>query len=89
MTTTGFDVAFIYNKTIFSELGVEPPKTWPELKSILDKALAANYIPFFAELGDRGIVGGQISRLHHDPGRHDDGCQYPQDGYQPGRDSRR
>ena len=59
MTTTGFDVAFIYNKTIFSELEVEPPKTWTELKSILEKAQAANYIPLFAELGDQQY-GGQF-----------------------------
>jgi multiple sugar transport system substrate-binding protein len=59
MTTTGFDVAFIYNKAIFSELGVEPPKTWPELKSIFEKALTANFIPFFAELGDQEY-GGQF-----------------------------
>jgi ABC-type glycerol-3-phosphate transport system substrate-binding protein len=59
MTTTGFDVAFIYNKTIFTELGVEAPKTWSELKSILQKAQAAGYIPFFAELGDQSY-GGQF-----------------------------
>lgn len=57
MTTTGFDVAFIYNKTIFAELGVEPPKTWPEFKSILDKAQAANYIPLFAQLGEARYGG--------------------------------
>jgi ABC-type glycerol-3-phosphate transport system substrate-binding protein len=59
MTTTGFDVAFIYNKTIFNELGVQPPKTWPELVAILEKAKAANYIPLFAELGDQSY-GGQF-----------------------------
>src|SRR5579875_3062813 len=52
MTTTGFDVAFFYNKSVFSKLKVDPPTTWAELISALEKAKHAGYIPFFCCLGE-------------------------------------
>jgi ABC-type glycerol-3-phosphate transport system substrate-binding protein len=38
LTTTGFDVAFIYNKTIFAKLGLKIPRTWAQLLAVLQKA---------------------------------------------------
>jgi ABC-type glycerol-3-phosphate transport system substrate-binding protein len=52
LTTTGFDVAFFYNKTIFSKLGIAVPQTWDELISDYQKIKAAGYIPLDIELGD-------------------------------------
>jgi raffinose/stachyose/melibiose transport system substrate-binding protein len=39
-------VLVLYNKAIFSELGVEEPQTWDEMLAIASKAKAAGYIPF-------------------------------------------
>ena len=41
---SGCDV--FYNKTIFSEVGVEVPKTIDELEAVADKLLEAGYTPF-------------------------------------------
>lgn len=42
----GKAVPFVfYNKAIFKELGVEPPKTWDEFLDIAEKAKNAGYIP--------------------------------------------
>jgi len=42
----GKAVPFVfYNKAIFQELGVEPPKTWADFLNIAEKAKAAGYIP--------------------------------------------
>ncbi|MCL4251668.1 MAG: extracellular solute-binding protein [Anaerolineae bacterium] len=37
---------FAYNKTMFDEVGVEPPKTWGEFMEIQQKLKDAGYIPF-------------------------------------------
>jgi raffinose/stachyose/melibiose transport system substrate-binding protein len=36
---------FLYNKQIFARLGLQPPRTWPELLSVVDRLRAAGYIP--------------------------------------------
>ena len=59
LTTTGFDVAFIYNKTIFARLGLSIPRTWAQLVPMLQKAKNAGYIPLDFELGDTSY-GGQV-----------------------------
>ena len=59
LTTTGFDVAFIYNKTIFAKLGLSIPRTWTQLLAVLQKAKNAGYIPLDFELGDTSY-GGQV-----------------------------
>lgn len=38
--------AFAYNKTLFDEVGVQPPKTWGEFMAIQQKLKDAGYIPF-------------------------------------------
>ena len=38
--------AFVYNKNIFDEVGVQPPKTWAEFLDIQSKIKAAGYTPF-------------------------------------------
>ncbi|WP_245584623.1 ABC transporter substrate-binding protein [Spirochaeta cellobiosiphila] len=46
-------VGMWYNKKIFKELGVDVPKTWPELLNIVKKAKAAGYVPVALGGGDR------------------------------------
>lgn len=52
LSTTGFDVGFFYNKSIFSKLKASPPKTWAQLLDVLSAAKQAGYIPFFCCLGE-------------------------------------
>lgn len=52
LSTTGFDVGFFYNKTIFSKLGLNPPQTWSEMVADFKKIKAAGYTPLEFELGD-------------------------------------
>lgn len=54
LTTTGFDVGFFYNKTIFSKLKLSVPSTWADLVSNLEtvKNAGQGYIPFFCCLGE-------------------------------------
>lgn len=52
MTTNGFDVAIYYNKSIFQQVGVQPPTTWAEFMDIQQKIKAAGFIPFVFPLGD-------------------------------------
>lgn len=40
-------VGVIYNKAIFTELGLEVPKTWDEFIAVAEKVKAAGKIPFF------------------------------------------
>lgn len=61
LTTTGFDVAFIYNKTIFSQLHLKVPKTWPQLLTDYKKIKAAGDIPLVWELGSHQY-GGQTEQ---------------------------
>jgi len=44
-------VAFVYNKKVFSALGLQPPKTWPELISVAKRLKARGVTPF--ALGSR------------------------------------
>lgn len=39
-------VAFVYNKKVFSALGLQPPKTWPELVSLAKRLKANGVTPF-------------------------------------------
>ncbi len=41
----GTSTAYFYNKEIFAEVGVEPPKNWEEFKDICAKIKAAGYTP--------------------------------------------
>lgn len=45
---------YLYNKQIFSELGIQPPQTLDEMKGAIDKLNAAGIKPFEPELS--GIV---------------------------------
>jgi xylobiose transport system substrate-binding protein len=45
-------IILFYNKAVFSDLGVEPPKTWTELMTVVDKAKAGGIIPFALAGGD-------------------------------------
>lgn len=58
LSTTGFDVGFIYNKDVFSKLGISVPTTFAELVADLQKAKSGGYIPLVWELGDHEY-GGQ------------------------------
>jgi ABC-type glycerol-3-phosphate transport system substrate-binding protein len=51
MSTTGFDVGFIYNKDIFAKLHLAVPKTWAQMISTFQTIKAANYIPLDWQLG--------------------------------------
>jgi ABC-type glycerol-3-phosphate transport system substrate-binding protein len=62
LSTTGFDVAFIYNKAIFSKLHLSPPKTWAQMISQFQKIKRAGYIPLDWELGSHGY-GGQTEQF--------------------------
>lgn len=42
-------VMWIYNKTIFEEVGVEPPTNWDEFVTVCEKIAAAGYQPIAAE----------------------------------------
>ncbi|KXG45056.1 ABC transporter substrate-binding protein [Tepidibacillus decaturensis] len=44
--------AVIYNKKIFSELGLQVPKTWDEFIQVAEKVKAAGKIPFYFTLKD-------------------------------------
>lgn len=46
-------VGMWYNKSIFKEVGVEVPKTWPELLSAVGKIAAAGYVPIALGAGDK------------------------------------
>jgi ABC-type glycerol-3-phosphate transport system substrate-binding protein len=54
LTTSGFDVGFVYNKTIFAKLGLGIPQTWAQLLGELQKIKAAGYIPMDFSVGDTG-----------------------------------
>ncbi len=45
-------IILFYNKAVFKDLGVEPPKTWAELLTIVDRAKAGGIIPFALAGGD-------------------------------------
>lgn len=51
--TAFYVVGIFYNKAIFAELGLEPPKTMDEFTDVCDKLLAAGYIPM--PLGEKDI----------------------------------
>src|SRR5205085_1437535 len=61
MSTTGFDVGFIYNKDIWVKLKLTPPKTWVQMVSDLQKIKSAGYIPLDWELGSHSY-GGQTEQ---------------------------
>lgn len=46
-------VGMFYNKEIFTKLGVDIPKAWPELLEIVKKAKAAGYVPIALGAGDK------------------------------------
>lgn len=56
LTTTGFDVAFFYNKDIYQKLHVDPPTEWWQMVEAFKKFKAAGYIPFFCCLGEVEIA---------------------------------
>jgi ABC-type glycerol-3-phosphate transport system substrate-binding protein len=62
LSTTGFDVAFIYNKAIFSKLHLTVPKTWAQMFAAFQKIKSAGYIPLDWELGSHGY-GGQTEQF--------------------------
>jgi ABC-type glycerol-3-phosphate transport system substrate-binding protein len=62
LSTTGFDVGFIYNKDVFNKLGISVPTTFAELVADLQKAKAGGYIPLVWELGDHEY-GGQAPQF--------------------------
>lgn len=45
-------IILFYNKAVFADLGVEPPRTWTDLLSIVDRAKAGGIIPFALAGGD-------------------------------------
>jgi ABC-type glycerol-3-phosphate transport system substrate-binding protein len=57
MSTTGFDVAFFYNKDVFAKLNLAPPTTWSQMVDEFTKMKAAGYIPLEFELGDHEYAG--------------------------------
>jgi len=61
MSTTGFDVAYIYNKDIFAKLKLLPPTTWAQMVADFAKFKAAGYIPLDWELGAHSY-GGQTEQ---------------------------
>jgi ABC-type glycerol-3-phosphate transport system substrate-binding protein len=66
LTTTGFDVGFVYNKAIFAKLGLTVPRTWTQLLKALQRAKAAGYIPLATQLGDTSYnsdIEGMITIL--------------------------
>lgn len=67
----GVGVGIYYNKTIFAEVGVEPPTTWSEFLAIQEKIKDAGYIPFVIQAGPQNVymhwVDGILqSQLIHD-----------------------
>lgn len=45
-------IILFYNKKVFSQLGLQPPRTWTELLSVVDSVKAAGIIPFALAGGD-------------------------------------
>jgi xylobiose transport system substrate-binding protein len=45
-------VILFYNKKVFADLGVQPPRTWTEMMSIVDRAKSNGIIPFALAGGD-------------------------------------
>jgi xylobiose transport system substrate-binding protein len=45
-------IILFYNKAVFRDLRVEPPRTWAELLTVVDRAKAAGIIPFALAGGD-------------------------------------
>lgn len=45
-------IILFYNKQVFSDLGVQPPKTWTELLTVVDRAKGNGIIPFALAGGD-------------------------------------
>ena len=69
MSTTSEVVAVFYNKSIFSELGIEVPATWEELETDLQTIKDAGYVPItFGNLeGWPGIhTYGAIAHVYSD-----------------------
>ena len=46
MLNCGAATAYYYNKKIFQELNIEPPKTWEQMFTVCQKIKGAGYIPF-------------------------------------------
>jgi ABC-type glycerol-3-phosphate transport system substrate-binding protein len=61
MSTTGFDVGYIYNKDIWSKLQLTPPKTWAQMIADFEKIKSSGYIPLDWELGSHSY-GGQTEQ---------------------------
>jgi xylobiose transport system substrate-binding protein len=45
-------IILFYNKAVFNDLGVQPPKTWTELLTVVDRAKGNGIIPFALAGGD-------------------------------------
>jgi len=45
-------IILFYNKAVFADLKVEPPKTWTELLTVVDRAKSSGIIPFALAGGD-------------------------------------
>jgi len=45
-------IILFYNKKVFRDVGVQPPKTWDELLAVTDRIKAAGIIPFALAGGD-------------------------------------
>ena len=58
-----FASLIFYNKKIFAEIGVEPPKTFQDLYAIGDKLKAKGYIPLVMGVGERFIAGHLFDAL--------------------------
>lgn len=65
---------YLYNKTIFSDLGITPPQTLDEMKAAIEKLNAANIKPFELSFQESWIpqlmmalsLGGIVSSEHPD-----------------------
>lgn len=47
----GFTYGFIYNKKIFANLGLQPPKDWAEFMRIHEKVQKAGFTPMLVDVG--------------------------------------
>lgn len=59
-------IGIIYDKEVFSKYGIEPPKTFDELKSVCQKLKDNGISPFAGLLKDIWSMGHFISLIHTD-----------------------
>jgi len=63
VATDGIKTLLVYNADKFTELGLQPPKTWDDLIDVSQKIKDANYIPIAIGGDENGFTSGVMGWL--------------------------